>query len=267
MNRIGPGHDRDASIDALEEITRGQARRARNRARLGSAAAPLVSLITLLVVWELAVDVFHIPHYVLPPPSDIYSAFTAHAGRLLDNGIVTMIEIITGFSVALVIGIGIAVLLDTSPILSRALYPLLVGSQAVPKVAIAPILIVWLGFGLAPKVVVVFLMAFFPVAVGTLVGLSSVQQEQLLLARSMRMNRLTTFRKIRLPSALPSMFGGIKVAVTLAVVGAIVGEFVGADSGLGYLLRPPTGCLTPAFCSLAYWSSPRSVSSFSGWWN
>jgi NitT/TauT family transport system permease protein len=119
--------------------------------------------------------------------------------------------------------------------------PLLVSSQAMPKVAVAPLFLVWFGFGLLPKVLIAFLIAFFPIVISTVVGLAAIEQEKIHLARSMGLGTVATFFKIRLPSALPSVFGGLKISITLAVVGAVVGEFVGGDAGLGYLLMVANG--------------------------
>jgi NitT/TauT family transport system permease protein len=129
------------------------------------------------------------------------------------------------------------------PAFSRSILPLLISSQAIPKVAVAPLLLVWFGFGLLPKVLIAFLIAFFPIVISTAVGLASIEQEKIHLARSMGLGASATFFKIRLPNALPSIFGGLKISIALAVVGAVVGEFVGGDAGLGYLLMVANGSM------------------------
>jgi NitT/TauT family transport system permease protein len=227
----------------LESRLRTDRHRADRRARALGMAAPLVSLAVLAVLWELAVAAFAIPTYLLPPPSRVGAVFVERPELLIDHGLVTLIEVAVGFAIAIVVGVAIAIILDASPLIARALNPLLVGSQAMPKIAFAPILVVWFGFGLTPKVLIVFLMAFFPIAISTLVGLVSVEREQILLARSLGMSRIRTFFKIRLPSTMPNLFGGLKIGVTLAVVGAVVGEFVGSDAGLGYLLLLANGTI------------------------
>jgi len=188
------------------------------------------------VLWELAVDLFTIPEYLLPPPSVIVGAMGAEWRYLLLHTWVTTKEILLGFALAVMVGIPTAMAIVYSNHLERALYPLLVASQSVPKIAIAPLLIFWAGIGTLPKVLVAFLISFFPIIIDTVAGLRSVEPEMLHLARSMGAGEMRIFLKIRFPTALPNLFAGLKVAVTLAVVGAIVGEFIQADQGLGYAL-------------------------------
>ena len=148
-----------------------------------------------------------------------------------------------GFALSIVIGIPLALAIFLWPAFSRSILPLLVSSQAMPKVAVAPLFLVWFGFGLLPKVLIAFLIAFFPVVINTAVGLASIEPEKIYLARSMGFGATATFFKIRLPNALPAIFGGLKISITLAVVGAVVGEFVGGDAGLGYLLMVANGSM------------------------
>jgi len=155
---------------------------------------------------------------------------------LLEEGWITALECIYGFALAMAIGIPIAVTMTYSRIANQMFYPLLVASQSIPKVAIAPILLVWFGTGLKSKLAMAFVIAFFPVVVDTATGLRSTSPELLELARSLQCSRLQTFFKIQLPSALPSIFSGAKIAVTLAVIGAVIGEFIGSNEGLGNLL-------------------------------
>ncbi len=197
---------------------------------------PALTLLAVIVLWELAVDIFTIPEYLLPPPSGIVGAMGAEWRYLLLHTWVTTKEILLGFALAVMVGIPTAMAIVYSNHLERALYPLLVASQSVPKIAIAPLLIFWAGIGTLPKVMVAFLISFFPIIIDTVVGLRSVEPEMLHLARSMGAGEMRIFLKIRFPTALPNLFAGLKVAVTLAVVGAIVGEFIQADQGLGYAL-------------------------------
>ena len=146
-----------------------------------------------------------------------------------------------GFALSIVVGIPLALAIFLWPAFSRSILPLLVSSQAMPKVAVAPLFLVWFGFGLLPKVLIAFLIAFFPVVINTAVGLASIEPEKIYLARSMGFGATATFFKIRLPNALPAIFGGLKISITLAVVGAVVGEFVGSRSGLGYYMLLATG--------------------------
>ena len=199
-------------------------------------SAPAVTVIGAIVLWEAVVDGFHLPEYLLPPPSGVLAALAAEWRYLAIHAGVTVYEILWGFILSILVGIPLAMVIVYSPVLERAFYPLLVASQSVPKIAIAPLLIFWAGLGIFPKVLVAFLIAFFPIVIDTVVGLRSVEPEMLHLARSMGAPAQRVFLKIRLPHALPNIFAGLKVAVTLAVVGAIVGEFIQADRGLGYAL-------------------------------
>src|SRR3954452_15868905 len=204
---------------------------------------PTLTFLVLLALWEMAISVFHVPDYVIPPPSQVIGEMVKQFPTLWTHTLVTTSEVVIGFVVSVIVGVPLAVLIVYSPFFERTIYPLLVSSQTVPKVAVAPIFLFWFGFGLAPKVLVAFLIAFFPVVIATVVGLRSVEPEMIHLARSMGASPLLTFTKIRLPHALPSLFGGLKVAITLAVVGAVVGEFVGADKGLGYVVVLANGAL------------------------
>lgn len=198
--------------------------------------APAVTVIGAVVLWEAAVDGLHLPEYLLPAPSGVLAALAAEWRYLAIHTGVTVYEILWGFVLSILVGIPLAMVIVYSPVLERAFYPLLVASQSVPKIAIAPLLIFWAGLGIFPKVLVAFLIAFFPIVIDTVVGLRSVEPEMLHLARSMGAPERRIFLKIRLPNAFPNIFAGLKVAVTLAVVGAIVGEFIQADRGLGYAL-------------------------------
>lgn len=204
---------------------------------------PVAALAGLVVAWELVVHLAGVPEYLLPAPSGIAVAAAAQWQYLAFHGAVTLWEILWGFAMAIAVGIPLAMLIVYSPVFERSLYPLLVASQSVPKIAIAPLLIFWAGIGIFPKVLVAFAIAFFPIVIDTVVGLRSVEPEMLHLARSMGAGEGRIFLKIRFPSALPNIFAGLKVAVTLAVVGAIVGEFIQADQGLGYALQQATAVL------------------------
>jgi NitT/TauT family transport system permease protein len=230
----------------IEEVEAGVQRnlaRREWRARVSGIVAPVAVVIALLALWEAATRVFAIPLFLLPPPSAIALSMQANASLLLTNGWVTTVEIVLGFLLSIVVGIPLALAIFLWPPFSRSVLPLLVSSQAMPKVAIAPLLLVWFGFGLLPKVLIAFLIAFFPVVINTAVGLASIEPEKIYLARSMGFGATATFFKIRLPNALPAIFGGLKISITLAVVGAVVGEFVGGDAGLGYLLMVANGSM------------------------
>ncbi|HEV8261318.1 MAG TPA: ABC transporter permease, partial [Burkholderiales bacterium] len=169
-----------------------------------------------------------------------------HGSYLLWHAAVTTLEILAGFVLSLVVGVLIAVLIVWSKAFERAILPLLVVSQAVPKIAVAPLLLVWFGLGWEPKMLVAFLIAFFPVVIDTVTGMQSVPTAMRDLARSMGTSRLQTMTRFIMPHALPNLFSGIKVAITLAVSGAIIGEFVGADKGIGYVLLLANGRMETA---------------------
>jgi NitT/TauT family transport system permease protein len=206
---------------------------------------PAGVLLGALVVWEITWRIFDVPRFVVPLPSGILAETWQWRWHLLTHGWVTLHETLAGFALSIAVGVPIAVVIVYSPVLRSAIYPLLVVAQAVPKVAIAPVLLLLLGAGEVSKVVVAFSVAFFPVVVDTATGLAATPTELLDLSRSYRASPLKTFLKVRFPMALPFFFSGLKVAVTLAVIGAVVGEFVGSDRGLGYVILSAT----------SYWKS------------
>lgn len=203
----------------------------------------ILAIIVGLVLWELLVVIAEIKEYILPAPSVVARELVDQATNIFNHSLVTAWEIILGFLLSVLVGIPLGMGIYYFKFLDRIFYPFLVASQTIPKIAIAPLLVIWFGFGLAPKIIVSFLIAFFPIVIDTVVGLKGTQPEMIYLVRSMGANRLQTFLKISLPNALPNIFGGLKVAITLAVVGAVVGEFIAADEGLGYLLVVANGYL------------------------
>lgn len=217
---------------------------------------PGLTMLVLLALWEASIVMFKIPEYLVPAPSQIVLEMIAERDALWTHTLVTTTEVLAGFALSVAIGVPLAVLIVYSPFFESTIYPLLVSSQTIPKVAIAPLFLFWFGFGATSKVVVAFLIAFFPIVIATVVGFRSIEPEMIHLARSMGAGAIGTFVKIRLPHALPSIFGGLKVAITLAVVGAVVGEFVGADRGLGYVIVLATGALNTRllFAAIAFLS-------------
>ena len=197
---------------------------------------PCAGLAIILLAWHFYIVLLKVPPVVLPSPAAVAVALISNSLMLLSESWITFLECIYGFFLALAIGIPIAVIMTYSRPLNSMFYPLLVASQSIPKVALAPILLVWFGTGLESKLAMVFVIAFFPIVVDTATGLRTTSPELLELARSLQSSRLQTFFKIQLPSALPSMFSGAKIAVTLAVIGAVIGEYIGANEGLGTLL-------------------------------
>lgn len=197
---------------------------------------PLAGAAIILAVWHFYVVVFNVPYVVLPTPLQVAQTIFSRFGLLMEEAWVTALECIYGFALSLAIGIPIAVIMTYSRNANLMFYPLLVASQSIPKVAVAPILLIWFGTGMQSKLAMAFVIAFFPIVVDTATGLRSTSPELLELARSLQCSRLQTFFKIQLPSALPSIFSGAKIAVTLAVIGAVIGEFIGSNEGLGNLL-------------------------------
>jgi NitT/TauT family transport system permease protein len=197
---------------------------------------PGLTLVGCLAIWEAAVRYFDVPVYLLPAPSLIARKLLVAYPLFLQATLHSSLAIIVGFALAVIVGIPAATLMIYSEWFRRSVYPILLTAQVLPKVALAPLFIVWFGFGLLPKVLMTFLISFFPIVIDALTGLNSVRPESLMLIRSMGGTRWQSFWKVRLPAALPSIFGGFKVAITFAVVGTIVAEFVGSDNGLGYLL-------------------------------
>ena len=197
---------------------------------------PAVFLAAIVGIWELASRFTDVPVYILPAPSAIVERLVRSWPLLWEHSIVTLTEIGIGFAVGVALGLALAIPIAYSTIFRNTIYPLIVASQAVPKIAIAPLMVLWLGFDIMPKIVVTALMVFFPVTVTAAEGFSSVDRNLLDLLRSVHASPAQIFFKIRFPHALPQIFSGLKIGITLAVVGAVVGEWVGADSGLGYLL-------------------------------
>lgn len=204
------------------------------------ALAPLAVVAVLVLVWEAAVHLFEIPAYLLPAPSVIWRDCAAIAGNIAGHTAATLNTIMLGFAASIVISLPLAVALTSSATVANAIYPLLVFTQSIPKVALAPLLVVMLGANELPRVVITFLVAFFPLVISIATGFLAVPAELLELGRSYKASRLRELYRIRLPYAVPFIFSGLKVAITLAVVGAIVAEFVNADRGLGYLIITST---------------------------
>ena len=198
--------------------------------------APAAFALVVLAVWQLYTVVSDVPESSLPAPTEIARAGWEHRDLLIDNTWVTVEEILIGFVLAIVLGVLLAILIRSSRTVERAVYPWLVVSQMVPVPAIAPIFVIWTGFDLRPKVMVVALVAFFPIAVNSIDGLRAADPQLLRLMRTLRASRWQQFRYARLPAALPFLFSGLKVAAALSVIGAVFGEWVGSSEGLGHLI-------------------------------
>jgi NitT/TauT family transport system permease protein len=202
---------------------------------------PVLLVIILLVLWDLAIRVFGIKPYLIPAPEAVVRQLVNEWPKLWRESLVTTYATLGGFALSILFGIPMALCITYSRTMESFVYPLLVFSQSIPKIAIAPLFVVWFGFGMFPKVICAFMLGFFPVVVSTVAGFKSVEPDMIDLARSMKASRFATFISISLPQALPSLFAGLKVSITLAVVGAVVGEFVGSNSGIGYLLQIANG--------------------------
>ncbi len=197
---------------------------------------PVLLATVFLALWELGVHVFDVDMWLLPAPSDIVFAFLHNVEVVNRHMWPTLQEAMLGFATGIAVALSLAVLIELSPWLRRGLYPLLVGTQTVPIIAIAPLFIVWFGYGLLPKVLIVALVTFFPVAVSTVDGLSSADRDMVRLLRSMGAGKWQIFRMVRFPHALPYVFSGLKIAATYSVLGAVIAEWLGADAGLGVML-------------------------------
>jgi NitT/TauT family transport system permease protein len=203
---------------------------------LRSVLTPFVGILVFLAVWEAGVALYKPPAYLLPAPSVIFDTFIREFPRLAFHGWVTTYEMLLGYFLAVAVAVPLAIAITSSQRFDSLVMPTMLFFQVVPKVAIAPLFLVWFGVGALPKVLVAFLISFFPIVIDAAVGLRSMSAEMTDLARSMGASRMQVFARFRLPTSLPYLFSGLKVAATLAVAGAVVGEFVGADKGLGYLL-------------------------------
>lgn len=207
---------------------------------------PIVFVIAVLALWWISTALKWVQPFIIPSPANTWSAFTDNAPYLLQHTWVTTYETLVGFVIAVVVGLFVAVVMVYSKGLEQTLYPVILFAQVIPKIAIAPLFVVWLGFGASPKILVAVLMAFFPVVISGLAGLRTVDPEILQLTSTMGASKFKTFLKVRLPAALPELLSGLKVAATLAVTGAVVGEFVGANEGLGYVILQANGNLDTA---------------------
>ena len=203
---------------------------------LGRWLAPLVSFVLIVIAWQLLIWVARLQMFVLPPPAAVFAAFSSNLGALLSNSWVTLVETLAGFFLSIVVAVPLAIAISASAPLRNGIYPFLLLGQSVPKQAIAPLLLLWLGYGDGPKVVLAFLTAFFPIVVNTAIGLQMTPPEMVDLGRLLSASRWRIFAKVTFPAAMPYFFAGLKVAISLAIVGAVIGEFIGADRGLGQMI-------------------------------
>jgi NitT/TauT family transport system permease protein len=242
-----PRHGRGTSDEKPAADAAGVVERARPgtgeriAAALESAWRPVALLVACFAAWWAITAFKLVEAYLVPSPWTTLKLMGDKWGYIWHHTWVTTYETLIGFALAVVIGVLAAVLMVYSSTVERTLYPILLFAQVIPKIAIAPLFVVWLGFGIGPKIVVAVLIAFFPVVISMVAGLKAVDPEMLQLSSTMGASAFATFSKIRLPASLPHLFSGLKVAVTLAVTGAVVGEFVGANEGLGYVILQANG--------------------------
>jgi NitT/TauT family transport system permease protein/putative hydroxymethylpyrimidine transport system permease protein len=231
------------------------------------ALAPLAIVLFLIGLWELAArwelisDALEIEPFLVPAPSEVAEALSSDRALLAENAWVTVREILAGLALAIALGAGFALALHRFEPLRRAVYPLLVASQTIPVIAIAPILVVWLGYGIGPKLAIIALVCFFPITVNMLDGLRSVDRDQVRMMRSLDASRGQILGRVEVPAALPFLFSGIKVAAVISVIGAVFGEWAGADAGLGHLILISQGQLQTArvFAAVAVLSAVAIV--------
>lgn len=205
----------------------------RRQRSTGIKVLPVLGVLLLLILWQSVSMASLLPHYLLPSPTDIVMALVRDFGTMMKHTRITLIEAFLGLGAGILLGFLLAVLMDAFPKLYEMLYPLIVLTQTVPTVAIAPLLVLWFGYGILPKIVLIVLVTFFPMAVGLLEGFRSVDMDAVALLRSMGAGRWEIFRFMKLPGALPSFFGALKIAVSYSVVGAVIAEWLGGFEGLG----------------------------------
>lgn len=205
-------------------------------------AAPVLVVAVLLVFWEAVVQIAQIPLYVLPAPSDMLKTFVTEFPVLAGHAGITVMEAFVGMGISFVVGVLIGILMDALPLVRRCIYPILVVTQTVPVIVLAPIFIIYMGFGYAPKILTVVLMCFFPIVVSFSDGLGEMEEGYLNLVRAYGGSKLQLYRMVKLPSAMISLISGLKVAATYSISGAVVGEWIASQSGLGYyLIRAKNG--------------------------
>jgi NitT/TauT family transport system permease protein len=220
------------SVDSLAGDTSPQPR----PAWLKEPPYALITAMVLLAVWQFVCSFGRVPDYLLPSPYQIGRDLIFNFAYFIPHSVSTALVVLWGFIASVAIGVPIAGMLSYSRVLNKSLYPLIVGSQVVPKVAIAPLMLAWFGFGMTPKIAIVITIAFFPVVINAVVGLRSASPQMVFLAQSMGASIWQMFVRFYLPNALPHIFAGVKMAAVLAVIGAVVAEFVGSDKGLGYVI-------------------------------
>jgi NitT/TauT family transport system permease protein len=211
--------------------------------RIGWNLLPPLTFVAIVALWSWSIRIFDIPPYLLPGPGGVFKRLVTDAGMLWNNAMVTMAEILLGFGLTLLTAIPLGLVIALSPLARQILYPPIILLQLVPKIAVAPLFLVWLGFGMESKVVLTVLMTFFPLLIASISGFQILDTRLLYLTKSMGATTWQTFRYLRVPAALPVIFSGVKTSATIAATAAIVAEFVGANEGLGYVLLKGTSTM------------------------
>jgi NitT/TauT family transport system permease protein len=204
------------------------------------SAIPWIFVISLLAIWELACVALHVPVFVLPRPSQVTVSLYNQFGPIIDNSWTTLLRTLLGFAIAVVLGVVLGLAIGSSRLVYRGLYPVLVGFNSIPKVAVVPVFVIWFGIGTIPAVLTAFLVSFFPIAVNVATGLATIEPELLDVMRSLGAKKRKILMKVGLPRAMPYFFASLKVAITLAFVGTIISETVAANKGIGYLMMAAT---------------------------
>ena len=196
----------------------------------------IIFALSVLLIWDILVKVNDVPVWLLPSPSGIIQAIYNNVSLLASHTLATLIEVILGFLIALIVGLVLSSAITLSNIIEKSFYPLIIASQTIPIIVIAPMLLVWVGYGLMPKIIVVALISFFPIVVNTVDGMKSIDNDLERLFKTMGATRWDIFRKIQIPNSLPYIFSGLRVSISISVIGAVIGEWVGSSEGLGYLM-------------------------------
>jgi NitT/TauT family transport system permease protein len=229
--------DAAAPDKAWTESPAGTISRVRDHfTRVRDVVLPIGTAAVALALWETVVRLYKVPSVILPPPSEVVQLFVRNYPLLLEHAVPTMTETVIGFVLAVLLGVGLAIVITYSPNWRAALYPNLVLFQLIPKVALAPLFIVWLGIGMQSRLAFALFISFFPIVISMATGLLEVDRDMLRLCRSLTATEWQVFTNVRFPSALPYLFSGMKIAMTMAMIGVIVGEFITAQAGLGYLI-------------------------------
>ena len=205
---------------------------------IGNKIAPIVFILILLIIWEIIVNVGGIEKYILPAPTDVIEVLIKDFKTMIPHILATLYEGMVGFLIAIALSIILAVIMDMVPLIKRALYPVIVISQTIPTVALAPLFIIWFGFGALPKIIVVVIVCFFPIVISIVDGLEGVDKDLINHFKLMGASKLNVFLHLKLPYGMINFFSGMRIAATYSIMGAVIGEWLGGDKGLGvYMTR------------------------------